>query len=154
VTAQIRFVTADDIVSAGIRAAEYGFWASHAEALMPDGKLLGARADGGVLERERGYDAAAMARELFVPLTMPADQEAAFYGFLRAQLGKPYDFEAVAAIAAERDWRAPDSWFCSELVAAALERCGYLPPLAADVAKVTPRDLLLVLSGRVSIAGP
>jgi hypothetical protein len=150
-TAQIRFVTCDDIVSAAIRGAEYGFWASHVEALMPDGKLLGAHYDGGVLERDVGYDAGIMARELYVPLPMPADREAKFYDFLRSQLGKAYDVEAIAAIVSQRDWRAPDSWFCSELQAAALEACGYLPTLAADVAKITPRDLLLILSGEIPI---
>jgi hypothetical protein len=29
---QLRFVTSNDPISAGIRAAEYGFWASHVEA--------------------------------------------------------------------------------------------------------------------------
>ena len=43
----LRFVTGDDLISRAIRAAEYGFWASHTEALMPDGTLLGAHADGG-----------------------------------------------------------------------------------------------------------
>jgi uncharacterized protein YycO len=151
-TAQVRFVTCADVISAGIRLAEYGFWASHAEVLMPDGKLLGAHADGGVKERDQGYDKATLLHDLFVPLTMPADQEAAFFAFLRSQLGKPYDFDAIAGIVAQRDWRALDSWFCSELVAAGLEHCGYLPPLAADVAKITPRDLLLILSGRLLIA--
>lgn len=148
---QIRFVTCSDPVSAGIRAAEYGFWASHAEALMPDGTLLGAHYDGGVQERKRGYDAAIMKHELYVPITTAADQEAAFYKFLKSQVGKPYDLEAIAAIVIQRDWREQDSWFCSELVAAALEYCGFFPPLAADVAKVTPRDLLLIVSGKVLV---
>ena len=52
----IRFVTCRDIVSAGIRGFEYGFWASHTEALMPDGTLLGAHWQGGVLARPHDYD--------------------------------------------------------------------------------------------------
>ena len=148
---KLRFVTSNDFISAAIRAGEYGFWASHAEAVMPDATYLGAHIDGGVKARPPGYDAKAMRRELFVTLPATGEQDAAFYVFLRGQVGKPYDMEAIAALVAERDWRAPDSWFCSELQAAALEACGQLPKLAADVAKITPRDLLLILSGRVAI---
>ncbi len=139
-----RFVTCTDAVSAGIRCGEYGFWASHAEAVLPDGSLLGAHYDGGVQARPKGYDASIMKREEIVSLPCPAATEAAFLDFLRAQLGKPYDIEAIAALVTGRDWRAPDSWFCSELISAALEDCGYLLPLAADVSKITPRDLLLI----------
>lgn len=53
----LRFVTGNSFVSAAIQRAEYGFWASHVEALMPDGTLLGAHIDGGVQARPRGYRA-------------------------------------------------------------------------------------------------
>ena len=66
---KLRFVTCSDAVSAGIRAGEYGYWASHTEAVMPDGTLLGAHYDGGVQARKPGYDAAIMVRELIVALT-------------------------------------------------------------------------------------
>jgi hypothetical protein len=39
----IRFIGGNDLISRGIRLAEYGFWATHVETLMPDGTLLGAR---------------------------------------------------------------------------------------------------------------
>ena len=148
---QLRFVTCRDAVSAGIRVGEYGFWASHAEAVMPDGKLLGAHYDGGVLARDKGYDAATMERELIVDL--PCDDATAqnFHAFLHGQLGKPYDLRAIVSLVAERDWRTPDAWFCSELQAAALEACGWMPKLADDVAKITPRDLLILLSARISL---
>jgi hypothetical protein len=58
---------------------------------------------------------------------------------------------AQVPIAKGRDWRESDSWSCSELIAAALEACGYLPRLAAADNHISPRDLLLVLSGRVTI---
>lgn len=149
---RLRFVTCSDPVSAAIRFGEYGFWASHVEAVMPDGTLLGAHFDGGVKARFPGYDAATMKREFFVVLPASVEEDAGFYAFLRAQINKPYDVEAIAAFVAERDWRSPDAWFCSELQAAALERCGSLPALAADVTKITPRDLLLIVSSRVSLA--
>lgn len=149
---RLRFVTCNDAVSAAIRFGEHGFWASHVEAVMPDGSYLGAHFDGGVKARPPGYDAKSLQREVFVPLPATAEEDAAFYAFLQSQVGKPYDIEAVAGLVAERDWRLPDAWFCSELQAAALESSGYLPTLAANVSKITPRDLLLVVSGRIVLS--
>ena len=163
--ARIRFVTCNDFISNAIRFGERDGWATHAEAVLPDGSLLGAHLDGGVQIRTAGYDKATMTRELLVPIDLGVDQvsvpphppvksaerSAAFYAFLHAQVGKPYDVTAVAGLALDRDWRKAESWFCSELVAAALEHCGYLPKLATPDNHVSPRDLLLVLSGRISI---
>jgi hypothetical protein len=162
----IRFVTGSDFISNAIRIGERDGWATHAEVVMPDGTLLGAHIDGGVQARPAGYDKTKMTRELIVELSFgnfvdivgSGRQDAidrmedAFYTFLRAQLGKPYDVSAIAGLALDRDWRLADSWFCSELVAAALEQCDYLPKLSAADNHISPRDLLLVLSGRVPIA--
>lgn len=166
---RIRFVTGSDPLSNAIRFGERDGWATHAEVQMPEGTLLGAHLKGGVEARPKGYDAADMTRELYVDLSFSTcvdisagssrqaaidAMEAKFYGFLRAQLGKPYDITAIAGLAFNRNWREEDSWFCSELVAAALEECGYLPKLSAADNHISPRDLLLVLSGRVPIANP
>lgn len=148
----LRFVTGNDPVSAGIRAAEYGFWASHTEAVMPGGTLLGAHYDGGVQDRAADYDKGKYSQDLIV--SIPADQAMTdkFHAFLKAQLGKPYDMEAIVAFIARRDWQSPDSWFCSELQAAALVACGWFAsPLATEFNHITPRDLLLIVSGRVAI---
>lgn len=118
---------------------------------MPDGSLLGARSDkvggkpAGVQVRPDGYEA--WSRIERVSLQATPEQEAKFRTFLTAQIGKPYDSLAIAAFAVGRDWREPDSWFCSELQAAALEASGWLPrPLASVANEITPRDLLLVVS--------
>lgn len=149
----LRFVTSGGAISAGIRAAEYGFWASHTEAVMPDGTLLGAHIDGGVQARPADYDKGQFSRQLFVHLPTDDDMAGKFYAFLRSQLGKPYDVEAIIAFVARRDWQEPDSWFCSEIQAAALVACGWFAsPLATEFNHITPRDLLLIVSGRVAIA--
>jgi uncharacterized protein YycO len=146
----LRFVTGNALISRAIRTAEYGFWASHVEAQMPDDTLLGAHFDGGVLARKVGYDKADTTREMFVHLPATTIQDDAFHAFLRGQLGKPYDLTAVEAIPVARDWTTPNAWFCSELQAAALRACGWFAcDLAAQFSKITPRDLLLILSGRV-----
>lgn len=149
---RIRFVDGTDAVAAGIRAAEYGFWAIHTEAVMPDGTLLGAHYKGGVQARPAAYDVGLYTKDLIVEL--PADEAMTdrFHAFMRAQLGKPYDVEAIAAFVARRNWERPDAWFCSELVAAALVACGWFTyRLATEFNHITPRDLLLIVSGRVNV---
>ena len=148
----IRFVTAHDPVSEGIRHFEYGFWATHVEALMPDGTLLGAHADGGVLARPHDYDASAFTKEIYVHLPVTSEETDSFHSFLRTQVGKPYDFLAIAGIVAQRDWQSDDRWFCSELIASALCHSGIFPTeLAEHFNHITPRDVLLIVSGRYSV---
>lgn len=156
---RIRFVTGNDWLSNAIRFGERDGWATHAEAVMPDGSLLGAHLAGGVQIRPAGYDKATMTREAIIELWLAPNNVFAVedamtrtaWDFLNAQVGKPYDTTAIAGLALDRDWRETDSWFCSELMTAALEACGYLPRLAAADNHISPRDLLLVLSGRIAI---
>jgi hypothetical protein len=150
----LRFVTTrGDAISDGIRRFEYGYWATHVEALMPDGALLGAHADGGVLARNHDYDKGQFTQEEYVTIRATADETDSFHTFLRAQVGKPYDFFGVAGIALGRIWQDPGKWFCSELIAAALCHCGVFPPhLATEFNHITPRDVLLIVSGRLDLA--
>lgn len=123
----------------------------HVDSVLEDGTLLGARLDGGVAIRQPGYEP--FLRTLRVELPAPAAITTAYYAFVRAQVGKPYDAEGlVANFVAGRDWRNPDRWFCSELNAAGLEECGYFQaPLATPANRLTPLDLLLALSAVVEI---
>jgi uncharacterized protein YycO len=149
---RLRFVTCNDPISAGIRAAEYGFWASHAEAVMPDGTLLGAHYDGGVQARAADYDHGKFSQDLIVQLPAAPEMADAFHSFLRSQLGKPYDVQAILAFVTRRNWQEAEAWFCSELQAAALVACGWFSaPLATEFNHITPRDLLLIISGRIDI---
>jgi hypothetical protein len=119
---------------------------------MPDGTLLGAHYEGGVLARPRNYDAGTVEREEFVSIPATPEQTDTFHSYLRAQIGKPYDIEAIAGIVAQRDWRKADAWMCSELQASAICECGVFPPhLATEFNHVTPRDLLLIVSGRLEL---
>ena len=126
-------------------------WPSHVDHVLGDGTLLGARSDSvggkppGVQIRPANYEV--WTKTQSIRLNATAAQETAWLNFLTAQIGKPYDFEAIAAFAIDRDWRNPEKWFCSELAAAALEACKWFPkPLASVANEITPRDLLLVIS--------
>lgn len=148
---RFRFVTSDrSAVSKMIQAAEYGFWASHVEAVMPEGTYLGAHFEGGVLNRPIYYDADEWTRQQFVDLVATDQQRDRFHDFLRKQVGAPYDATAIAAfLAPGRDWSHPGSWFCSELAGAGLIDCGYFSTtLSVAVDHLTPRDLNLALSAR------
>lgn len=156
---RLRFVTTNEPISRLIRRGEYGFWATHCEAVMPDGKLLGALVHGGVLAREPDYDAGVWTQQLFVDLPATPKQDDAFHDFLRAQLGKPYDLAVICALAlspiiGERDWRQDSHWICSELISAAKEASLWCPMLATGTNFVTPRDDLLAISMRVAIGVP
>lgn len=136
--------------SLAIQIFERG-WPSHVDVVLGDGTLLGARSDAiggkppGVQIRPPNYEP--FARKQSVSLSATPAQETDFLNFLQAQIGKPYDHTAIVAFAFHRDWRELDSWFCSELAAAALEACGWFPkPLANTVNEITPRDLLLAVS--------
>lgn len=146
----LQFVQGQGLASRAIEVFERG-WPSHVDNVLPDGGLLGARDDDcggqppGVRIRPADYES--WARVERIELAATAQQEVDWLNFLTAQIGKPYDETAIVAFALARDWRQNDSWFCSELAAAALESCGWFPQSLADAAnEVTPRDLLLLVS--------
>lgn len=60
--------------------------------------------------------------------------------FLRAQVGKPYDWTAICGMFMRRDWQRDDRWECTELAAAAL-LAGGLQPFRKPMNRVVPEDL-------------
>jgi hypothetical protein len=150
----LQFVGDNDIGSRLISWFSAGHL-SHVDAVLPDGRLLGARSDkvGGAPPgvRIRPPDYVHFARK--VALSMPAtdSQMTAFYDFLQRQIGRPYDMSAIWGFVFGRDWRETDSWICSELQAAALEAAGVVPQLYLAANKITPVSLALAVS---AIKGP
>jgi hypothetical protein len=131
---------------------------SHVDIVTPTGMLLGARSDvvggrpAGVQVRPSDY----IGDEKFLRISLPCSsaQANAFYDFLNAQIGKPYDKIAILAFLIGRDWRDTSAWFCDELAASALETAGLIQPLAVPENKLTPGSLLLVLSAIVRVILP
>lgn len=150
----LQFVEGSGFGSALIKYYDHGLY-SHVDSVLPDGTLLGARDDvidgipSGVQIRPASYVAGETVLRVTIPCTDA--QQDAFYAFMRAQLGKPYDETSIAAFALGRDWRADDSWFCSELCSAGIEASGLVPPLSAPANKIAPDDLLLVVSALVRV---
>jgi hypothetical protein len=150
---KLRFVTGHDIVSKIIHIGERDGWPTHVETVLPDGGLLGAHADGGVMIRKAGYDSASLKKELIVDIPAPPKVDERFHNFCYEQLGAPYDWRAIFGLWLGHEWRDPNRWFCSELMARALEVSGYFMPLASVVYHISPRDLLLAISSRMYIKG-
>lgn len=123
---------------------------SHVDAVLPNGRLLGARSDAaggkppGVHVRPQGYHAFDRCSIMEVPATWRQSQD--FYGFLYDQIGKPYDHKAIWGFIVNRNWRDELAWYCSELLPAAGERSLILPPLALETSKITPVSCALAFS--------
>ena len=152
----LQFVQGSDFSAKAIEWFGHGAEFSHVDTVWPDGRLFGARSDrvGGAEPgvQFRRADYVQTDRVLRVDLPCSDDITGKYYRFLKAQEFKPYDMEGIAAFIAGRNWDDPDSWFCSELVAAGLEESGYFQNhLASSSNKITPPDLVLILSALVPI---
>ncbi len=145
---RLRFVRHPGIFSTLVQYAQFGFRQTHAEAFLPEGGVIGAWFEGGTRVRPVGYDGNKFTDELLINIKATPEQEDAFYTFLRENLLRKYDALAIVAFAAGRDWQEPDSWFCSEYIAAGLVAAGLFPSImAARLNKVTVKDLALVCAG-------
>ena len=153
---RLRFVTCSDQISAVIRFAE-NFWASHCEAVMPDGTYLGAHADGGVAARPPDYDKGIWTQQLFLDLPCTDEQKAAHIRYLAKKIGEPYDAASIFGFVARADQHTPNHIICSALQLMSLRQpeAPYLPyPVVVPAHGVSPRDLLMILSGRVLVVDP
>lgn len=107
--------------------------------------LLGARPHGGVIIRNPGYSA--FKKVARITLSATPEQEAAFYGFLKSQLGKPYDFADVFGFVTDVFVEPKDNEFCSMLALSAINAGSIFPqrPACREYA-VDPWDLFMICS--------
>jgi len=157
-TIVLQFCSATSLGSRVIEWYDHGRF-SHVDSVLPDGNLLGSRDDvtggkpAGVQIRPADY--LSVTDNTFRISLQTSDQiQKDYYEFITNQIGKEYDEEGIMGFVAGRNWRKPDTWFCSELVAAGLEAAGFLLPLVAPANKIAPDDLLLVLSDVVIVILP
>jgi uncharacterized protein YycO len=125
---KLRFIEGVGWVSEAICKFTWSRW-SHVEAWTPEG-YLGAQTEGGV--QIRPYDYCKVKAEAFATYSLPEADAQKVLEFLRAQIGKPYDFKAIAGFLFHRDWVAAAHWFCSELQAAAPDIAAHSPLLKVD----------------------
>jgi hypothetical protein len=153
----VQFCAFDSLMGTAIRWFTQGA-VGHVDAVLPTGELLGAQDADGLGGRPSGVqirppDYGGMRFKMRATFQVTDAHAHAFYDFLQAQVGKPYDVTAIEAFIAGRDWHDDKAWFCSELQAAALERAGVFPqPLVSPANKITPAALMLVCSALVKVA--
>lgn len=145
---RLQFVRAPGFSSDIISLYERG-WPSHVDAVLPDGRLLGARSDSvggappGVQIRAPNYEEWTERR--LIQLEADAATQLKFWAFLQSKIGAPYDTQAIFAFPFNKDWGSPDSFICSGLQTAALTACKWFPkPPALPHEMVTPWELLLM----------
>lgn len=148
---RLRFVGGNSEFSRAILVQTGGLY-SHVECVTPAGKYLGALADGGVLAREPDYDAGTFDHEKFLDLPADAAMAAAFYAGAAAHIGEPYDFAAIAGFVAHMDLHAKGAVICSAFITIHLQACRWFASrLAQEPHEISPRDLFLVISGRLDV---
>lgn len=151
---QLQFVSEAGAGASLLRWFSHGRF-SHVDVIIPYEGLLGARMDNPVNDHTgvqiRPSDYATFTDRLVVTVPATVREAFRFHDFLARQIGKPYDWRAILAFCTARNWRDPNAWFCSELIAAALEQAGLIEPLLNAVNKITPCDLALLLSAMIRI---
>lgn len=152
----VRFVQGSGFESLAIMAQEktaMPFTPSHVEGLTADGGFyIGAHLDGGVQKRPVGYDKPSTVHELLLKLDATPEQDAKFYAFLESKIGQPYDWQAIIGFILPEHEHVLNHSICSALVTLALRACGWFEsPLAAPAHLINPRDLLLIISGRMTV---
>lgn len=137
---RLRFTKNNNLTSPVIRFLTWSKY-SHVEFLLDTG-YLGALVDGVKL---RPFDYNPTCKYQMAEVTIPEEQglgvseaiKQSILKFAMDQIGKPYDWTALVGLEIHRDWHSPDSWFCSELIAAAFDKGGF--PLIRNIDdRVTP----------------
>lgn len=124
----------------GSRLIRLATWSeySHVDAVLRDKSLIGALYGKGVVR----YDLSSrLENSTEYCFRAVGGDPNLFEEYLKSQLGKPYDLEAVFGIMFRRDWAEDSKWFCSELVAAALVAAG-VEAVQKKFGRITPQDLL------------
>ena len=143
-TVQLQFASSKKkFVPSPINWFDKGMY-THVDILLGDGNLLGSRFVGGVQVRHPGYKK--FSKTEIVEFQVSDDQFKAFLNTAIGEIGKPYDWRAIASFFVNRVWIDEGSWFCSELVAWCLFHAGILKKLPVGVSKVSPEGLYLLVS--------
>ncbi|MDZ7887766.1 MAG: YiiX/YebB-like N1pC/P60 family cysteine hydrolase [Pseudomonas sp.] len=137
---QLLFSTTHKPFSALIRTMTWSRW-SHV-ALVAGPHVIEATALEGVRQISKAYAISRASDYCLVDLS--AHDPQAIIDAARSQIGKPYDWTAIAGLGLHRDWQEEDSWFCSELVAWAANQAGEPWFRAEALRRITPQHLWML----------
>ena len=115
---------------------------SHCEFEFSDGMIIVAAMEAGrvIATKNRKYR-----WEYVYDIPLTKKQEAKLRSWAESQLGKPYDYTALAPFnvlipRTKKQWKNDSQWMCSEFCAYGLELVGY-KFFSDDFKKVKPSDL-------------
>lgn len=137
---QLLFSTTRKPFSGLIRMATWSRW-SHV-ALVTEAHVIEAVALGGVRQVATAY--AIQHTSDYCLVDLPVRNAQAIIDAARSQIGKPYDWTAVAGLGFHRDWQEEGSWFCSELIAWAAAQAGEPWFRQEALHRVTPQHLWML----------
>ena len=115
---------------------------SHVGTLTPDGTVIEALWDRGVVETPLPEFRDRYSRLVFVDTVVP--DAVAGLQFARAQLGLPYDRKAIFGNLCRHSWQDPGAWHCAELREAILAAAGR-PRFREQTWRISPNQSLMVL---------
>ena len=137
---QLLFSTTRHPFSALLRAATWSRW-SHV-SLVAGPHVIEATALEGVRQVSKAYAISRASDYCLVDL--PARCPQAIIDAARSQIGKPYDWTAIAGLSLHRNWQEDDSWFCSELVTWAADQAGEPWFRSEALRRITPQHLWML----------
>lgn len=131
---KVRFSANNGIFSRLIRFVTWSKY-SHFDFVLPDGSYLGALVKEGVCIHNHKQPV-----ELFCKVDVTEEEAEKILEFAKKQIGKKYDFTGILGFGFRRgNWQDDDSWFCSELGAAAIQSVKRI--FNEDAYRISPRDL-------------
>lgn len=148
---RLQFVLGSDLSSRFVAWYGQGYGGySHVDALLPDGGLLGARADvirgiaPGVQVRPPNYEK--WKKRTLIEISSLPEQASAWERWLRMQIGKQYDQGAILGFITGHHRHDRGHWICSAAQAGALRQCGKLHRFDIPDCQVTPNALHLTVT--------
>lgn len=152
------------VLGAGISSRLISWWGtgyggfSHVDAVLSDGNLLGARSDEagdkpkGVQIRPPFYES--WKKRMVVEIDSTGAQAQAWEGWLRKQVGKQYDQDAILGFIIGRRLHKDGHFICSACQHTALERSWLVGHSPWPSSEVTPNSLAYMvtagLKGRIT----
>lgn len=148
------------VLGAGLSSRLIAWWGegyggySHVDAVLSDGTLVGARSDritfkghtypAGVQIRPQGYEK--WKRRTVVAIPCDVLLAGQWEHFLRCQIDKPYDKQAIWGFLFGQRKHARGHWICSALQRNELRRIGTLRPCPTPVSQTTPDALFQIVT--------